>query len=427
MTHFPASTEQNATEPINVRDFGAVALAGVDDSPAFTRALAEAVRRGPGAVLHIPAGVYQLQTPMDGGMIAIHNADGLTVQGEDGTLLISNQPAVNMVHIVDSRNVTVRNLTMDRHPFVFTQGRIGALDAAARTVDVDIDPGYDEPDAPYLAPLRSLLVWTDPQAPTWDHSRPWPAIVGRERLAPMRWRLRLSEAPRADYLAKRFLIWDNMYKGWGVVATRSRDVLVEDIRYYARRGRRRHGRLELPRRRHVPPLHRRRPARLRPAAGRRRGQPAVQQPGDGDAGGVRHLPRGRRRREHGDDLLPGAGAGRPARPSGGNQGRGVRRRPVPGRRHAGPLGLVREDGAAPRRASPPSSLRGRTRSGSRSTGTWKSSTRSGRPACPGARTGTGRGGSSSTTALTGSPASRRRGGSWSATAGSRICAPATSC
>ncbi len=220
-------------EHLNVRDFGAVAEAGVDDSPAFTEALAEAIRQGQGTVLLIPSGVYHLQTPMDGGMIAIRNAVGLTVQGEAGTLLISNQPTEQMVHIVDSQSITVRNLTLDRHPLVFTQGRIKALDEAAQTVDVEIDPGYDEPDATYLARLRSLLVWTDPQAPTWDHSRQWPAIVERERLSPMRWRLHLSIPPLAGYLDKRFLIWDNVYKGWGVVATRSRDVLVEDIHYYA--------------------------------------------------------------------------------------------------------------------------------------------------------------------------------------------------
>ena len=232
MTHFPVPTERQSASPVDVRDFGAAAQAGTDDSPAFAAALAEAIRRGPGATLLIPAGSYHLQTPMDGGMIAIRNAAGLTVRGEAGTTLISNQPTQNMVHVVDSRDVTVRNLTMDRHPFVFTQGRIGALDVSALTVDVVIDPGYDEPDAPYLAPLRGFLVWTDPQSPTYDHSRHPPAVLAREQIAPGLWRLRLSDPPLPGYLGKRFLLWDNVYKGWGVVATRSRDVLVEDVRYY---------------------------------------------------------------------------------------------------------------------------------------------------------------------------------------------------
>ncbi len=230
MTTLCLKTEPDAAT-VNVRDYGADAHA--DASPAFCAALAAAVERGPGATLLIPSGVYHLQTPMDGGMIAIRNANGLTVQGEEGTLLVSNQPTEHMVHVVGSRNITVRILTLDRNPLVFTQGRIAATDAVAQTVDVTIDPGYDEPDAPYLAPLRSLLVWSDPQAPTWDHRQHWPAILGRERIAPMRWRFQLSQSPLPDYSGKRFLIWDNVYKGWGVVATRSQDVLVEDIRYYA--------------------------------------------------------------------------------------------------------------------------------------------------------------------------------------------------
>ena len=225
-------THLSEAETVSVRDFGAAAQAGTDDSPAFAAALAEAIRRGPGATLLIPAGTYPLQTPMDGGMIAIRNAAGLTVRGEAGTTLLSNQPTQNMLHVVDSRDVAVRNLTMDRHPFVFTQGRIVALDVSALTVDVVIDPGYDEPDAPYLARLRGFLVWTDPQSPTYDHSRHPPAVLARDQIAPGLWRLRLSDPPLPGYLGKRFLLWDNVYKGWGVVATRSRDVLVEDVRYY---------------------------------------------------------------------------------------------------------------------------------------------------------------------------------------------------
>ena len=107
---------------------------------------------------------------MGGGMVEVAKATNLTLEGEKGTLLLASDPTKHIVHLTDCTNVTLRRLEMDRHPLVFTQGRIVAMDAAAKTVEVTIDPGYDEPDAKYLAQLKSFLVFTDPTADTWDHS-----------------------------------------------------------------------------------------------------------------------------------------------------------------------------------------------------------------------------------------------------------------
>ena len=215
-----------------VMDYGAKADGVSDDSPAFKRAVEAAVASGKGAVLFVPAGRYSLRTPMGGGMVEITNATDLTLQGEKGTLLIASDPTRHIVQLVNCTNVTVRRLEMDRYPLVFTQGRVVAMDAAAKTIDVTIDPGYDEPDAKYLSRLKSFLVFTDPTADTWDHSRWWPTIAARERLATMRWRFTLSQTPLPTYTAKRWLLWDNTYKGWGVLVNRSQDCCVEDVAYY---------------------------------------------------------------------------------------------------------------------------------------------------------------------------------------------------
>lgn len=216
----------------NVRDYGALADGKTDDGPAIARALAAARNAAPGAVVFIPGGTYSLQTPAGGAMITIQDATSLTLEGEAGTTLISNQPAKHMIQVVNSKNITVRRLTLDRHPLVFTQGVIDKIDAAARTAEVIIDAGYDEPDSQYLARLKTFHVFTDPAADTWDHSRWSPVIQQRERLAPLKWRFTLSASPLPAYPGKRFLIWDNVYKGWGVQASKSTDVTVEDINYY---------------------------------------------------------------------------------------------------------------------------------------------------------------------------------------------------
>ena len=164
--------------------------------------------------------------------ITIANASNLTLDGEGGSLLVSYDPTKHMIHIKDSSDITVRQLSLDRNPLVFTQGRINSIDVAAKTVEVTIDRGYDEPDAEYIAPLKSLLVFTDPEADTWDHSRWWPTIAIRKRIAPMTWRFTLSIEPLPSYVGKRFLLWDNVYKGWGVVADNSADCTIEDINYF---------------------------------------------------------------------------------------------------------------------------------------------------------------------------------------------------
>ena len=217
---------------LTVRDYGAKADGVTDDSPAFKRAAEAAMASGKGAVLFVPAGRYSLQTPMGRGMIEIENVSDFILEGEKGTMLIASDPTRHMVHVLNSTNITVRRLGLDRHPLVFTQGRIVAMDAEAKTVEVTINPGYDEPDAKYLSQFRSFLVFTEPASDTWDHSRWWPIIVTRERLASQNWRFTLNQAPLPTYAGKRWLLWDNTYKGWGVVVERSRDCLVEDVAYY---------------------------------------------------------------------------------------------------------------------------------------------------------------------------------------------------
>ena len=175
-----------------------------------------------------------------------------------------------MVHVVGSREVTVADLAIDRHPFVFTQGRIGSVDAAAHTVDVTLTRATTSRTRRSLGPERPAGL----DRPGGPRLRPEPPVANhhrrREGFAADALAAQLSQAPRApSHSAKRFLTWDNFYKGWGVVAMRTRDFLVKDIRNYARRGRRRHGRRNCPAT-SPPPLHRRYPARLRPAAGRRR-------------------------------------------------------------------------------------------------------------------------------------------------------------
>lgn len=217
----------------NVKQFGAVADGKTDDSQAFKKAIEAAIKAGKNTVVFVPSGHYKLSTPMGGGMIEIKKASNLTLEGEKGTFLVSSVPTKHIINIDSSSNIVVRNFEMDRNPFVFTQGVVDKIDMVAKTVEVSIDKGYDEPDAQFLARLKAFKVFTDPKADTWDHSRWWPSIVTRDRISPMKWKFTLTAEPLQTYLGKKFLIWDNVYKGWGVVCNNSRDCLIENIKYYS--------------------------------------------------------------------------------------------------------------------------------------------------------------------------------------------------
>src|ERR1700736_5757649 len=93
-----ASVGEPSTLPagaLNVKDYGAKGDGIADDAPALNRALVAAVRRGPGAILFIPAGTYCIGertlgtgAKKGGFHLGISDADGVTVEGDPGTLLL---------------------------------------------------------------------------------------------------------------------------------------------------------------------------------------------------------------------------------------------------------------------------------------------------------------------------------------------------
>jgi len=80
--------------PINVRDFGATGNGTNDDGPVLNQAIAEGVRKGPGAVVFIPAGHYRLgsRARNSSANLLIDKARGVTLSGEKGTVLASTDP-----------------------------------------------------------------------------------------------------------------------------------------------------------------------------------------------------------------------------------------------------------------------------------------------------------------------------------------------
>jgi hypothetical protein len=234
---FPVSTSgQEGTQEIvyNVKDFGAKGDGISDDYEAFASTVNAAVANKNPCTIFIPEGKYFIATSPGRGIIEINNGQNITIQGagERKSLIISGDPTKHIIHLLNSSNITVSKLELDRNPLVFTQGIIDKIDIENNSVDVTIDNGYDEPDSKYLQILKTLLVFTESYTYTYDHSRWPPQILEKERIAPMKWRLKLNAPPLVKYPGKPFIIWDNKYKGWGITCTNSSDCFIEDVRYY---------------------------------------------------------------------------------------------------------------------------------------------------------------------------------------------------
>lgn len=144
--------------PIDVRDFGARGDGVADDAPAINHAISIAISR-PGAVVFIPGGRYRLEVPPGrSDHLSIHRAQGLTIRGEVGTVLVAHDPEAHIIDLYRCRNVKLSMLTLEQEMAQFTQGTIEAVGLGMNTCDVAIDPGYAEPDSPNLATVRSFRV-----------------------------------------------------------------------------------------------------------------------------------------------------------------------------------------------------------------------------------------------------------------------------
>ena len=139
---------------INVKDFGAVGDGVANDLPAFNAAL-DALRkpsRIPNTLL-IPDGNYRLglaEDPEAKAHLHIEDMKNLIITGETASHLIFASPYHQGILIHRSKNITVRNLTMDYDPLPFTQGIVTAVGIEENMIEVKIEDGYDAPTEKHL-------------------------------------------------------------------------------------------------------------------------------------------------------------------------------------------------------------------------------------------------------------------------------------
>jgi hypothetical protein len=218
-----------AAAPVfNVRDFGAKSDNTSDDGPAIKQAIQLGIAAGSGAEVFFPKGTYHLISSIE-----LQNADGLTLRGETGTLLVMGNADSPIVNIRDCNHLTILSLSFDRDPLSFTQGTIDGVDPTGLSCDLTIDPGYPAPDASWLVEVKQELhPFIYPESGTYQLDRYAPEIVNRERTGERKWHFTLKgSALMPSCAGKRFLIWAAA-RGHCFVARGLQDCLIEDVNYW---------------------------------------------------------------------------------------------------------------------------------------------------------------------------------------------------
>ena len=217
-------------KPINVKDFGAKGDGATDDTAAINAAIVAAHKQGAGAVVSLPSGRYKTATGAEKS-ICITGADGLTFQGEGDTTIVSGDLDEPVFRLLDSKRVTVRNLSIDHEPLGYTQGTITGVDIPNMTCEVSIDPGYPAPNDPRFKGSQ-VHPFVFPEKNYYQLNRYWPSPIEMAETGERTWRWKLNGPPNIDnWPGKRFFIYTET-RSHAFILSGLRDTTLEDINYW---------------------------------------------------------------------------------------------------------------------------------------------------------------------------------------------------
>lgn len=166
---------------------------------------------GTEAEITILPGTYRL--PKEG--LLLRKLKDRTIHAE-GVTLLGTELSPSALQFQACVNVTLTGLTLDYDPLPFTQGRLTAIDATARTADFEVSSGYPDLSDIYLDGKNVHLF--EPDASRWKKDVPdyYPKKI--ERLTPRTGRLSFSkDAAGFEVLAVRDRIVLNVRGRQGVL------------------------------------------------------------------------------------------------------------------------------------------------------------------------------------------------------------------
>jgi hypothetical protein len=216
--------------PINVKDFGAKGDGVTDDTAALNAAIVAAQKQGVGALVSLPSGRYRTSLGPEKS-IRIAGADGLTFQGEGDTTIVSGDIDEPVFRLLDSKSVTVRNISIDHDPLGYTQGTITSVDIPNMTCEVSIDPGYPAPNDPAFKGSQ-VHPFVFPEKKYYQLDRYWPHPSDMVKTGEHTWSWKLSGPPNIEnWPGKKFFIYTES-RSHAFILSNVRDTTLEDIDYW---------------------------------------------------------------------------------------------------------------------------------------------------------------------------------------------------
>jgi len=169
---------------------------------AFRDVLREASER-PGATIRFEEGHYSFD-PLEsydindppGPHLQATGLEDITVEGNGSTISFT-EPRMGGIHLFDSQDLTIRDLTVDYDPLPFTQGKIVDLADSRREFVFEIDDNHSPLSAEKFAQGDVFASIHDPDGSFIDSTRARGLPIKRfetiDSLGGDRWRLTLSE------------------------------------------------------------------------------------------------------------------------------------------------------------------------------------------------------------------------------------------
>ena len=216
--------------PINVKDFGAKGDGVTDDTAALNAAIVAAQSQGVGALVSLPSGRYRTALGPEKS-IRIAGAEGLTFQGECDTTIVSGDLDEPVFRLLDSKGVTVRNISIDHDPLGYTQGTITSVDIPNMTCEVSIDPGYPAPNDPAFRGSQ-VHPFVFPEKNYYQLDRYWPNPSEMVKTGEHTWSWKLNGPPNIEnWPGKRFFIYTES-RSHAFILSNLRDTTLEEINYW---------------------------------------------------------------------------------------------------------------------------------------------------------------------------------------------------
>ena len=134
-----------SAQTINVRDYGAIGDGKSDDAGAVRLAVAALSQLRAGATLVFPTGRYRLTaSPGAKAHLLLCDLCDVTLRGEGDVVLLGTE-CLPILRLETCRNVRFKNIAIDYHPPLYSQGKVVSIAADRRWLSWELAPGYRQP------------------------------------------------------------------------------------------------------------------------------------------------------------------------------------------------------------------------------------------------------------------------------------------